>query len=136
MGARYTKNTDGTVAKKYFGSVLPAGVAFQIVQDTDGRPDSICEGQAMTALNNGATSAYCFTQTDAQAVRTAVLGGTCTAGGTTVCETPRARTNAESRFCANIVEVHKVFAGAVTDAENARAEADEAAAAEAAAAAM
>ena len=47
----------------------------------------------------------------------------------------RARTTAESRFCANIVEVHKVFAGAVADAETARAEADAAAAADAVAAA-
>ena len=119
LGAMYTKDSAGTVAKTYFGSVPPAGVAFQIVQATNGRPDLACESQAKAALAAGATSAYCFAQTDARTFRTAVLGGTCTASGTAVCETPRARTNAEAQTCDAVVEFHASFAEVLAEAAQA-----------------
>jgi hypothetical protein len=93
-----------------FGINPPTGVAFQIVQATDVRPDLACTTQATAALNNGATNAYCYFKTDCQGNNSAVLYGTCTAAASTSCETPLARSDALTRKCEALNSVIDVSA--------------------------
>jgi hypothetical protein len=102
-GTAFTSDGAGGVAAGvYFGSNPPAEASFQIVPNTDGRPDLACTAQAKALITSDpATRAYCFVQTNASGIATSVLLGQCTG---TKCATsaPSLNSDAQNTSCSTV----------------------------------